>query len=149
MTVLLNKENKILCTASLKYTYNVLCLVTQSCPTLRLLCPWGFCRQEYWSGLPRPPPDIYNKRIQKDQRSKEKHYAWISLQSKELSRVFSNTTVQSINFSGLSFLYSPTLTSIHDYWKNHSFNQTDLCWQSNVFASQYAFQVGHNFSSKE
>ena len=22
----------------------------------------------------------------------------------------------------LSFLYSPTLTSIHDYWKNHSFN---------------------------
>ena len=22
----------------------------------RLLCPWGFSRQEYWSGLPRPPP---------------------------------------------------------------------------------------------
>jgi len=21
-----------------------------------LLCPWGFSRQEYWSGLPRPPP---------------------------------------------------------------------------------------------
>ena len=28
--------------------------------------------------------------------------------------------VQSINFSALSFLYSPTLTSIHDYWKNHT-----------------------------
>ena len=39
---------------------------------------------------------------------------WISLQSKGLSRVFSNTTVQSINSSALSFLYSPTLTSIHD-----------------------------------
>ena len=26
------------------------------------------------------------------------------------------------------FLYSPTLTSIHDYWKNHSLDQTDLCW---------------------
>ena len=26
----------------------------------------------------------------------------------------------------LSFLYSPTLTSIHDYWKNHSFDYTDL-----------------------
>ena len=39
---------------------------------------------------------------------------WISLQSKGLSRVFSNT----INSSALSFLYSPTLTSIHDYWKN-------------------------------
>ena len=27
---------------------------------------------------------------------------------------------KSINSSVLSFLYSPTLTSIHDYWKNHS-----------------------------
>ena len=39
-----------------------------------------------------------------------------------LSRVFSNTTGQSINSSVLSFLYGPTLTSIHDYWKNHSFD---------------------------
>ena len=46
----------------------------------------------------------------------------ISLQSKGLSRVFSNTTVQSINFSVFSFLYSPTLTSIHEYRKNHSFD---------------------------
>ena len=45
---------------------------------------------------------------------------WISLQSKGLSRVFSNTTVQSINSSALSFLHSPTLTSIHDHRKNHS-----------------------------
>ena len=27
-----------------------------------------------------------------------------------------------INSSVLSFLYSPTLTSIHDYWKNHNFD---------------------------
>ena len=39
-----------------------------------------------------------------------------------------------INSSALSFLYGPTLTSIHDYWKNHSFDQMDLCWQSNVSA---------------
>ena len=45
---------------------------------------------------------------------------WISLQSKGLSRVFSNTTVQSINSSVLSFLHSPTFTSIHDHWENHS-----------------------------
>ena len=43
-----------------------------------------------------------------------------SLHSKGLSRVFSNTTVQRYQF--FSFLYSPTLTSIHDYWKNHSFD---------------------------
>ena len=41
---------------------------------------------------------------------------WTSLQSKRLSRVFS----KSINSLVLSFLYSPTLTSIHDHWKNHS-----------------------------
>ena len=56
----------------------------------------------------------------------------ISLQSKELSRVFSNTTIQKHNSSVLSFLYSPTLKSIHDYWKNHSCDWMDLCWQSNV-----------------
>jgi len=45
---------------------------------------------------------------------------WISLQSKGLSRVFSSTTVQKHQFLALSFLYSPTLTSIHDPGKNRS-----------------------------
>ena len=50
----------------------------------------------------------------------------ISLQSKELWRIFSNTIVQkfkSISSLELSFLYDPALTSIHDYWKNHSFER--------------------------
>ena len=47
---------------------------------------------------------------------------WISLQSKRLSRVFSNTTVQNISPLVLSFLHSPTLTSIHEDWKNYSFD---------------------------
>ena len=49
---------------------------------------------------------------------------WISLPSTGLSRVFSNTTVQKhhINPSVFSFLYGLTLTSIHDFWKNHSFD---------------------------
>ena len=42
-----------------------------------------------------------------------------------------------INSSILSFLYGPTLTSIHDYWNNHSFNYLDLCWESNVSAFKY------------
>ena len=40
----------------------------------------------------------------------------------------------SINISALSFLYGPTLTSIHDYWKNYICDYSDLCWQSDVFA---------------
>ena len=43
-----------------------------------------------------------------------------------------------INSLVLSFLHSPTLTSIHDHWKNHSLYYTDLCWQSNVSAFQFA-----------
>ena len=58
---------------------------------------------------------------------------WISLHSKELSRVFSNTTVQKHQSLALSFIYSPILTSIHDYWKSHSFDYTHLCQQSNCF----------------
>ena len=46
----------------------------------------------------------------------------ISLQSKGFSRVFSNTTVLWISSLVFSFLYCPTLMSIHDYWKNHSFD---------------------------
>ena len=45
---------------------------------------------------------------------------WTSFQSKVLSRVFSNTTVQKHQFFGAQLLHSPTLTSIHDQWKNHS-----------------------------
>ena len=41
---------------------------------------------------------------------------------------------KNINSLALSFLYSPTLISIHDYWKNNSFDKTDLCWWSNVSA---------------
>ena len=49
---------------------------------------------------------------------------WISLQFKWLSRVFSNTTFQKHQFfsAQLSSELCPTLTSIHDYWKNHSFD---------------------------
>ena len=41
---------------------------------------------------------------------------------------------KSINSSMLSLLYGPTLISIHDYWKNHSFDCMDLWWQSDVSA---------------
>ena len=53
---------------------------------------------------------------------------WISLQSNGLSRVFSKVqkhqffSSKSINSLAFSLLYGPTLTSIHDYWKNHSFD---------------------------
>ena len=47
---------------------------------------------------------------------------WISLKSKGLSRVSPTPQFKSISSLALSFLYGPTLTSIHDYWKSHSFD---------------------------
>ena len=45
----------------------------------------------------------------------------ISLLSKWLSRVFQGPTGGNNQFLVLSLLYGPTVTFIHNYWKNHSF----------------------------
>ena len=57
----------------------------------------------------------------------------ISFLSKGISRVFSSTIVWKHQFIG-ALLYGPTLTSVHDYWKNRSFDYMDLCQQSDVSA---------------
>ena len=44
-----------------------------------------------------------------------------SFQSKRLSRVFYSTTTWKYQFFGTQPSYGPALTSVHDYWKNHSF----------------------------
>ena len=38
---------------------------------------------------------------------------------------------------------------MYDYWKNHSFDSVDVCWQSDVSAFQYAISVCHSFPSKK
>ena len=45
---------------------------------------------------------------------------WIPLLSRDSQESSPTPQFKSVNSSALSFLYSPTLTSIHDYWKNHS-----------------------------
>ena len=62
---------------------------------------------------------------------------WISLQSKELSRVFSNTTVQKHQFFSTQ-ISSPSNSQIHmTTEKTTALTKIDLCWQSNVSAFQY------------
>ena len=58
----------------------------------------------------------------------------ISLLFKGLSRSSPATQFKSTNFLVLCFLYGPVLTSVHDYWKKHSFDNTDLCQQNDVTA---------------
>ena len=49
-------------------------------------------------------------------------------------RVFSSTTIWKHQFLSPQPFYGPTLTSIHDYWKNYSFDYMDLGQLSNVSA---------------
>ena len=61
---------------------------------------------------------------------------WLDLLAVQGESRESSPTSQfkSISSSALSFLYGPTLTFTYDYWKNHSFDYTHLCRQSNVSA---------------
>ena len=47
---------------------------------------------------------------------------WIPCSPRDFQESSPTPQFKSINSWALSFLYSPTLTSIHDYWKNHSFD---------------------------
>ena len=74
----------------------------------------------------------------------------IFLQSKGLSRVLSSTAMWKLQFFGTQPLYVPTLTSVHDYWKNHSFVYRHFCQPSHVcFLICYLGLVCHSFPSKE
>ena len=69
----------------------------------------------------------------------------ISLQSKWLSRSSPTPQLKSIT-SALSFLYSPTLTSIHDHWKNLYLQLNELlfscvCCYSNNNTVHWVIQV--------
>ena len=47
---------------------------------------------------------------------------WISCCPRDFQESYPTPQFKSISPSAFSFLYSPTLTSIHDYWKIHSFD---------------------------
>ena len=52
---------------------------------------------------------------------------WSSYSTRDSQESSSVPQFESINSSALTLLYSPTLTSAHDYWKSHYFDYTDLC----------------------
>ena len=56
------------------------------------------------------------------------------LLSKGLSRVFSSTTIQKRKLSGIQPSLWSNSMSVYDYWKNHSFDYTDLCQSSDFSA---------------
>ena len=59
---------------------------------------------------------------------------WSLCCPRDSQELFPTPQLENINSLAPSLLYGPTLTSVYDYWKNQSFNYTNLCWKSNVFA---------------
>ena len=61
---------------------------------------------------------------------------WLDLLAvqRTLESLLQHCNSKSINSLALSLLCGPTLTSIQDYWKNHSVGYMDLCRKSDVFA---------------
>ena len=59
---------------------------------------------------------------------------FVSLLTKGLSRVFSSTIFQKCQFLGTQLSLWSNSHIPDDYWKNHSFDYMDFCWQSDVSA---------------
>ena len=96
-------------------------------------CPQSFPTSEFFSSesaLHIRWPKYWSFRI----RPSNECSGLISLQCKRHSGVFFNITIQKHQFFGAHLLYGPTHTSIHHYWKNHSFQSMDLCQQSDISA---------------
>ena len=56
----------------------------------------------------------------------------LAIQGRDSQGTSPTPQFESINSLVFSLLYGLTLTSACDYWKNHSFDYTDLCQQSDV-----------------
>ena len=116
-------------------------------PSHPLLSPFSSCAQSFPASESFPRSQLFTSSDQSIGASASAAvfpmniHCWfplwltaLILQSKEFSRVISSTTIQKHQFFGARFLYGTTLTSLHDYWKNHSFDYRELCFQSNVSA---------------
>ena len=73
---------------------------------------------------------------------------WLDLFAVQGTKTFLQHHSSKYQFFSAQLLYGTILTSLYDYWKNHSFDEMDLSWQSSVSAFQYAVSVGHSFSFK-
>ena len=72
----------------------------------------------------------------------------ISLLSKDSQESSPAPQFKSINFLALSLLYGPTLTSIHGYWKNHSFDYSMVCefYLNKLFLKSKLLWTSPNFA---
>ena len=99
-------------------------LLSLSPPTFNLIQLLGLFQ---WVSSPHQVAKVLEFQLQNIRPSNEYsglisfRMDWLDLLAVQGTQKSSPTPkFKSINSSALSFLHSPTLTSIHDYWKNHS-----------------------------
>ena len=106
---------------------NFFCL--QSFPVSQLLASGD---QKYWSfSFSICPSSEYSGLI-----SFRIDWFYLAVQG-TLKSPFQHHNSKVLILLALSLLYDPTFTSIHDHWKNHGFDDVDLCRQSDVSAFYY------------
>ena len=108
--------------------YHPLLLLPSVFPSIRVSYEWALCigGPEYWS-FSISPLNEYSWLISSS-------IDWFDLLAVQgtLKSLLLTSQFKSINSLTLSLLCGPTLTSIHDYWKNHNFDYADLGRQSKV-----------------
>ena len=114
----------------------------------------GFSRQEYWSGVPWPSLIFPSIRVFSNESAlcirwpkywsfgfsispSNEYSVLISFRMDWLDVLAVQRTLKSLlhHHNSINSIQI-TLTSIHDYWKNHRFDYMDLCQQSDVSAFQ-------------
>ena len=115
----------------LSFTISNSCPLSWWChPTLSSsVVPFGSCLQSFLASGSFPMSWLFASGGQSPGVS-----ASASVLPMNIQDWFPTTQLKSINSSALRFLYGPSLPSIHDYWRHHSFDYMDLCGQSNVSA---------------
>ena len=116
------------------------CLLSQWChPTIRTsVFPFSSCLQSFSASESFLMSDLFSSDGQSIGLSDSTSVLPMNIQNQfplGLTGQEASPTPQfRSSSSALSSLYSPFLTSVHDYWKNRTFDYMDLCWQSNVSA---------------
>ena len=113
--------------------FHALLLLTLIFPTIRIFSnelALHIRQTKYWSfSFSISPSNEYSRLIS----FRIECFDLLAIQG-TLKNLLPTPQFKSINSSSLSFLYSSTLIAIHDYLKNHSLDEMDLCWQSNISA---------------
>ena len=85
----------------------------------RLLCPWGFSRQEYWSGLPCPPPGDFPNQEIKPRSPTLQADSLLSEPSRKTSILVYPPYINMVIVLTLSSIKRPTFSALLVQWAVH------------------------------